>query len=104
MTGGMTTEDTTDDGKGQQSDRRHDNGGGRHDDGDGRHDDGRHDDGKGQQATGGTTRRRRFDNDNDGTMMGNRKLASTAPPIRGNYQLMLIVGGEETREGEDCGG
>jgi hypothetical protein len=37
-------------------------------------------------------------------MMGNRKLASTAPPIRGNYQLMLIVGGEETREGEDCGG
>jgi hypothetical protein len=36
----------------------------RHDDGDGRHDDG-----KGHQTTGGTTRRRRFDNDNDGMMM-----------------------------------
>jgi hypothetical protein len=42
---------------------------------------GRHDDCKGQQATGGTTRRRCFDNDNDGMMMGNRKLANAAPPI-----------------------
>jgi len=25
--------------------------------------------------------------------MGDRKLASTAPPIRGNNQLMVIVGG-----------
>jgi hypothetical protein len=31
-TGGMTTDGTTDDGKGQQSDRRHANGTGRHDD------------------------------------------------------------------------
>jgi hypothetical protein len=45
----MTTDGTTDDGKGQQSNRRHDNGARRHNDGDGRHDDGRHDDGKGQQ-------------------------------------------------------
>ena len=26
-------------------------------------------------------------------MMGDMKLASTVPPIRGNNQLMLIVGG-----------
>jgi hypothetical protein len=31
--------------------------------------------------------------DNDGMMMGDRKLASAVPPIRGNNQLMLIVGG-----------
>ena len=43
--------------------------------------DGRHDDGKGQQATGSTTRQRRFDNDNDGMMMGDRKLTSAVPPI-----------------------
>jgi hypothetical protein len=54
-TGGMTT--------------RHDNG------------DGRNDDGKGQQATGGTTRQRRFNYDNDGMMMGDRKLVCTVPPI-----------------------
>ena len=36
--------------------------------------------------------------------MGDRKLASAAPPIRGNNKLMVIVGGEETREGDDCGG
>jgi hypothetical protein len=41
----------------------------RHDDGDGRHDNG-----KGQQATGSTTRQRRFDDNNDGMMMGNRSL------------------------------
>jgi hypothetical protein len=55
----MTMDGTMDDGKGQQSDRRHDNGAGRHDDGDGRHDDGRHDDGKGQQGN-------RRHNDGDG--------------------------------------
>jgi hypothetical protein len=65
----------------------------RHDDGNGRHKDG-----KGQQATGGTTRRRCLDDDNDGMMMGNRKLASAAPPIRVNNQLMLIVGGGGGRQ------
>jgi len=37
-------------------------------------------------------------------MMGDRKLASAAPPIRGNNQLMVIVEGGETKEGDDCGG
>ena len=37
-------------------------------------------------------------------MMGYRKLTSTAPPIQGNNQLMLIVRGGKTREGGDCGG
>ena len=37
-------------------------------------------------------------------MMVDRKLASAAPPIRGNNQLMVIVGGEETQEGDDCEG
>ena len=61
--------------------------------------DGRHDDGKGQQATGGTTQRRRFDYDNDGMMMGDRKLVSAAPSIRGNNQLMVIVGGGGDKRG-----
>ena len=43
--------------------------------------------------------RKRFDNDNDGTMMGNRKLASAAPPIRGNNQLMVIAGGGGDKRG-----
>ncbi len=34
-----------------------------------------------------------FDNDNDGMMMGDRKLASAAPPIRCKNQLMVIAGG-----------
>ncbi len=29
--------------------------------------------------------------------MGDRKLASAVPPIQGNNQLIVIVGGEETR-------
>jgi hypothetical protein len=67
----------------------------RHDDGDGRHNDG-----KGQQATGGTTRQRCFDGDNDGMRMGDRKLVRAAPPIRRNNQLMVIVeGGGDTRGG-----
>ena len=32
-------------------------------------------------------------------MMGDRKLASTAPPIRSNYQLMVIVGGGRDKRG-----
>ena len=35
-----------------------------------------------------------------GTMMGDRKLVSAAPPIRGNNQRMLMVGGGgDTRGG-----
>jgi hypothetical protein len=42
--------------------------------------------------------------DNDGMMMGDRKLVSGVPPIRGNNQRIVIVGGEETRDGGNCGG
>jgi len=73
--------------------RWHDNGDGRHGNGDGWHDD----------AVRLRHGRRRFDNNNDGMMMGDRKPASAVPTIQGNNQLMLIVGGEELREGDNCG-
>ena len=45
-----------------------------------------------------------LDNNNDRMMMGDRKLMNAASPIRGKNQLMVIVGGGETREGGDRGG
>ena len=36
--------------------------------------------------------------------MGDRKLASAAPPIQGNNQLMVIVGGGGDKRGDNCGG
>ena len=41
---------------------------------------------------------RRFDDNNDGIMMGDRKIARAAPPIWGNNQLRLIVGGGRRQE------
>ncbi len=35
--------------------------------------------------------------------MGNWKLASAAPPIRGNNKLMVIVGGGGDKRGDNCG-
>ena len=53
---------------------------------------------KGSRATGGTTQRRHFKDDNDGMMTGDRKLPSAVAPIRGKIQLMLIVGGGRRQE------
>ena len=63
----------------------------------------RHDDGKGQQATGGTTRRRRFDDewDDDGKQEA-RERRATYPRQQSTHADTW--GGEETREGDDCGG